>query len=296
MSTISLTPVVLPSDPDRGEPLQVRVTAPADGSGLPVIVLSHGYSESMRGYGPLVDHWAAAGFVVIQPTHLDSATLGLAPDDPRQPHVWRHRVNDVTGTIDHLGVVEAAVPGLAGRIDHDRIAVAGHSWGGTTVSFPLGARVVDGEVMTDPRVRAGILLATPGLGGENLTAFAAQAFPFMNLTFEDLDTPTLVVAGDHDQSFLSEVRGPEWFTEPYTLSPGAQALLTLFGAEHSLGGISGYQVAATTDENPAVVALVREISTAWLRSALKLDPQAFPAAVAALAASASPAGTVETRA
>lgn len=33
--------------------------------------------------------------------------------------------------------------------------------------------------------------------------------------------------------------------------PGCKSLLTLFGAEHSLGRIYGYGAAATTDENPA---------------------------------------------
>ena len=36
----------------------------------------------------------------------------------------------------------------------------------------------------------------------------------------------LIVAGDHDQSMLS-VRGPDWFTDGYRLSPGPADLLTL---------------------------------------------------------------------
>ena len=71
--------------PDRGADLQVRVTAPTTGPDLPIIVFSHGFGFSMDAYGPLVDFWAAHGFAVIQPTHLDSVTLGLAPDDPRTP-------------------------------------------------------------------------------------------------------------------------------------------------------------------------------------------------------------------
>ena len=62
-----------------------------------------------------------------------------------------------------------------------------------------------------------------------------------------------VVAGDHDQSKMSS-RGPDWFTDAYTHSPGATDLLTFYGAEHALGGIVGYEVAETTDENPERVA------------------------------------------
>lgn len=52
--------------------------------------------------------------------------------------------------------------------------------------------------------------------------------------------------------------------------PGDKSLLTLFGAEHSMGGITGYSVTETTDEDPERVALVQQVTTAYLRSALGL--------------------------
>src|SRR3569833_415273 len=81
---VSVRPVVLPA-PGRGEALRVRVSAPVTGDDLPVIVFSHGFGESRDGYAPLVDFWAAHGFVVVQPTHLDSRTLNVTPDGPRYP-------------------------------------------------------------------------------------------------------------------------------------------------------------------------------------------------------------------
>ncbi len=125
---VSVKPLVL-SAPDRGEDLQVRVSAPATGSELPIIVFSHGFGWSLDGYGPLADYWAAHGFVVIQPTHLDSRTLNLPPEDPRTPRIWRFRVEDMKRILDQLDQLEASVPGLSGRLDRSRIAAAGHSWG-----------------------------------------------------------------------------------------------------------------------------------------------------------------------
>jgi predicted dienelactone hydrolase len=278
---VSVKPVVL-SAPGRGADLQVRVSAPTTGGDLPVVVFSHGVGWSMDGYGPLADFWAARGFVVVQPTHLDSRTLDLPADDPRTPLIWRSRVEDLTRVLDQLEFVAASAPGLAGRLDHGRIAVAGHSWGAQTASMLLGARVLDaagvpGPDLSDPRVTAGVLLALAGRGGADLTAFAAEHFPFMNPSFDDMTTPALVVSGDRDQSMLS-VRGPDWFTDPYLLSPAPKSLLTVSGADHALGGIHEYSVPEPTDESPGRLALVQRITWAYLRSVCYPDDPGRPAA------------------
>jgi dienelactone hydrolase len=295
-SVISVRPITLKA-PDRGQDLEVRVSAPTTGHDLPVVVFSHGMTLTMHDYAPLVDFWAAHGFVVIQPTHLDS--LNVAPDDPRTPLVWRIRTDDLTGILNQFDVIEAAVPGLAGRIDHGRIAAAGHSWGAQTASTLTGARVLDadgkpGESMTDPRVGAAVLLCLPGTGGTDLTPLAAEYFPFMSPDFAELKTPSLMVASDHDQSPLS-VRGPDWFTDGYRLSPGATDLLTLFGAEHGLGGIQGSNDTRTTDESPERVALIQQITLAYLRTALGLHDGAWPAAREAVAATSDPLGRIDSK-
>jgi dienelactone hydrolase len=294
---ISVKPVVLPA-PDRGDDLQVRVSAPASGTGLPVLVFAHGFGQSMASYDPLVDFWAGHGFVVLQPTFLDSLTLGLTPADPRYPDIWRIRVQDVGRVLDELDHVLAAVPGLGDRVDRGRIAVAGHSWGGQTVGMLLGARVLGadgrpGPDETDARVKAGVLLAATGLG-DDLVPFARDHFSFMRPDFAGLTTPALVVAGDHDQSALS-TRGPDWFTDVYRLGPGARSLLTVFGGEHSLGGIHGYHAQDTTDESPARVALIRRASWAYLRSALGIDDVAWKQVQAELAETGEPIGRIDSK-
>ncbi|QCX74512.1 esterase [Streptomyces sp. YIM 121038] len=296
-TVVSAKPVVLPA-PGRGEDLHVRVSAPATGGDLPVVVFSHGFGWSMNGYAPLADHWAAHGFVVVQPTHLDSRTLGIPADDPRTPRIWRFRVEDLTRALDGLDTLEAAVPGLSGRVDHGRVAVAGHSWGAQTASTLLGARVLDadgtpGEDLSDPRVTAGVLLALTGLG-DSLTPFAVEHLPFMRPSFAAMTAPALIVAGDSDDSALS-TRGPDWFTDAYTYSPGDKSLLTLFGAEHSLGGIPGHEAAETTDESPARVALLQRLTTAFLRGTLHPEDTAWRDAVTALAEEPDPLGKVQSK-
>lgn len=272
---VSVKPVVLQM-PDRGDDLQVRVSAPSHGSDLPVIVFAHGFGLAMDAYDPLVDHWAANGFVVVQPTFLDSLTLGLTPADPRHARIWRSRVADLVRVIDDLGTVLSAVPGLPDRVDTGRLAVAGHSWGGQSVGMLLGARVTGepGADAADARVKAGVLLSTTGTGGQDLTPFAQEHLSFMSPDFARLSTPTLVVAGDHDQSPLAN-RGPDWFTDAYTLSPGGRSLVTVHGGEHSLGGIHAYNAADTTDESAERVDLVRRTTTAFLKQTLGADPAAW---------------------
>ncbi|KOT51957.1 MULTISPECIES: alpha/beta hydrolase family protein [Streptomyces] len=302
---VSVSPVVLPA-PGRPVDLQVRVSAPVTGDNLPVLLLSHGqghsnHLSSLNGYAPLANFWAAHGFVVIQPTHLSSRTLTLPADTPGAPMYWRSRAEDMTHVLDQLAEVETAVPQLAGRLDRSRVAVAGHSMGGHTASLLLGARLTDPDDgtevdLTEPRIKAGVLLAGPGRGGDALTPFVAENWPFFTTTdFSKMATPTLVVAGDEDDSAHLTVNGPDWHADPYTLAPGPKSLLTLFGAGHGLGGISGYDVAETTDENPGRVAAVQRLTWAYLRTQLYPGDSAWQTACEALAAEAEPLGRVESK-
>ena len=303
---LSYSPVVLPV-PGRPVDLHLRVTAPAEGTGLPVILLSHGHGfsnnlSSLNGYAPLANAWAALGFAVVQPTHLSSRTLiRQTADLPDAPLFWRSRAEDMGHILGSFDAIEQTVPQLAGRVDRAKVAVAGHSLGGFTASLLLGAQVTDpetGEVaeLAEPRIKAGVLLAAPGRGGEALNGPRAALVPFFgSVDFTTMRTPALVVAGDKDDSQHFTDIGPQWHTDPYTLAPGPKTLLTLFGAEHGLGGVAGYDAAETTDENPEMVAALARLTAAYLRSQLFPGDDAWPAACAALATGPDAFGRVDTK-
>ena len=307
---ISVSTITISSSAGRGTDLQLRVSAPATGNKLPIIIFAHGFGSSSDGYAPLVDFWVANGFVVLQPTFPDSKKFSPNPNathseavqaylsNPHKNSIWQYRVEDMKNILDQLDSIEDASE-LKGRTDRTRIAAVGHSFGAQTVGMLLGARVISpdgslGQDMQDHRIKAGVLLAPAGKGGADLSPFAAEHFSFMNPNYAEMTTPCLVVAGDKDVSQLT-VRGWDWSTDAYTLSPGANALVTLFGGEHMLGGISGYLAEETTDENPERVAVVQQLTLAYFRSALYPEDMAWATASAALAENPNAIAKIENK-
>jgi len=291
---ISLHPITL-SVPNRPIDLELRVSAPMAGTALPILLLSHGHGpsnflSSLYGYGPLANYYAARGFVVIQPTHIDSKTLPFRTSDHSDaPLFWRSRTEDMTHILDQLDSIARAFPTLAGRMDPSKVVVVGHSMGGHTASVLLGARHESpGEARIsrglESRICAGVLLAAPGRG-DALSAFAAEHYPFFSsIDFSSMTTPALVVAGDEDGSPHLTTAGAQWHIDPYTLSPGPKSLVVIRGGQHGLGGVSGYDAAETTDENPRRVAAVQHLSWAYLRSQLFVGDPAWQEALKAQAA------------
>lgn len=291
--TIAYSPIRL--DMVGRQPLELRLTAPAAGDRLPIVILSHGfgpsfYVPSKDGYGHLAQFWAERGFAVIQPTHASSRVGGLPADAEGAPFFWRERVAEIRTIIDRLSEIEACAPAVSGRLDHNRIAAAGHSFGGHTVSLLLGAQLHE-ETFCDPRIKAGILLTAPGRGGKDLTEENAARFPFFDLDFSHLTMPTLVICGADDNPHFTP-RGPEWHADAYHDGMGAHALLTLHGVGHGLGGIAGLDAKETEVEAPDALEATKRMTLAWLRTALSDDTGAWPSACMALTGPASSLGNV----
>ncbi|KAI0540332.1 alpha/beta-hydrolase [Xylaria digitata] len=273
---ISFTPVIIPS-PGRPAELQMRVTAPSSGGALPIILLSHGHGpsywlSSLEGYAPLAEFYAKHGFVVIQPTHLSSSTLGLQSPQGNEMY-WRSRPEDMIQILDQLDLVEATVPGLNGRLDKSKVAGIGHSFGGFTMSLLFGATNTDprdGTVFRpfEQRIKAGVLFGTTGNGGADMSENGRRMLPYYGLDFSTMHTPTLTIGGEDDISPHLTVRGADWHWDSYTHGPGSKDLLKVKGGHHGFGGISGWDGKETQDESPERLSMVQRMSLAYLRTKL----------------------------
>ncbi len=306
VQTISIDPVTLDA-PFRSQPLEMRITAPVDGTNLPIVLLSHGdgpslYLPSKDGYGPLASFLAGQGFAVIQPTHANSKIAGLPHSEPGAPLFWRMRVNEMKHIIDQLDAIESTTPLLSGRIDHDRIAAVGHSMGGQTVAMLLGARLTNEKRPEDidvsviePRIKTGVLLAPPGRGGDDLSDFARENFSELNPDYSHLSTPSLVIVGDQDVNPFMTVRGAEWYRAAFEDGPGVSHLLNLVGGQHGLGGIAGYDAKETGDEDPDRLAVVQRATSAFLHSHLNDDDPSWSQTQKVLETNAAALATVETK-
>lgn len=261
---------------ERGDqrPLSVRVTWPAEGGPWPVVVFSHGMYGSETGNGPLVDTWAAHGYVVVQPTHGDS--LKYADAETRRKALrgnldnvgsWDERPGEISLVIDRLPWLQQNVPGLAGKVDASRIGVGGHSFGAWTTQVVAGMRLSGAPAMGDERPRAFVVISPSGVGGG-----------IRESSFETMRGPMLFISGDNDEG-----RG-EWDPKVYRrqafdLAPaGGRTLVWIDGAHHDFGGINGRTRPALRGlaggANEHHVEIVKSSTLAFWDATLKSDPTA----------------------
>lgn len=213
-------------DPGSARPLPVTLWYPVQGSRVaegrfPVVLYSHGLASLPELHAGLTARWAAAGFVVAAPAypHTRRGAAEFSRADVR------HQPADAWRVIRHLVRLDrrGADP-LAGHLDVQRIAAAGHSAGGFTTSgmFTSGRSA---------RLRAGIVIAGGGMAG----------------SFAGPPAPMLFVHGTADSVVpLSVGRAA------YRRTTGPASFLSLLGQGHGeylVPGRSGFtQVLGTTTD------------------------------------------------
>jgi dienelactone hydrolase len=259
---IEATPVILTlHDPARDKDLDVRVSWPIDGDSLPLVIFSHGNDGSMLAYDPLITHWVSYGYVLIQPDHLDSY---LVPIEDRADEFedWEDRIQDVVFILDSLDQIEADIPVIAGRIDRNRIGMAGHSFGAHTTQMVCGAVTTSNVSYLDSRLRAALMISPQGIGdqlGEN--------------SWDGFTNPMMVITGTNDEG--RDGQPWTWRMDPYNHAPanGVKHAVVIDGAYHNFGDIYGIGYLPYPPD-PVQVSYVRSASTAFLDAYIKELPEA----------------------
>lgn len=274
-------------DEARGKSLPVLVRFPqrehADAPRSPLIVFSHGMGGSSDAFSNLSAHWASHGYFVIHPTHDDSVKLRrvngenvtaqsfLAAGTRQVDPVGR--VKDITLILDRLDEIESNVAALkdargAGRIDRERICMAGHSAGAFTTQMIAGVKM-GGRLaarrdarFADPRVRCFMPISPQGVGKAGMN----------ESSWEAVTLPMLAVTGSEDTTPVSnETPESRRHCFDYSAPLGNKHLLWIEGAKHSsFGGKTG---------DPAELRAAVDLSmtcatTAFLDAYLRADADA----------------------
>jgi predicted dienelactone hydrolase len=197
-----------------GSLLSVAPEGPVLGTGLPVVLLSHGNGGSALSHVDLAMELASAGYVVAAPTHPGDNYA----DQTRQasPEIFSQRAEQMRATLDHL---LKTWPGAA-QVDPDRVGAFGFSAGAFTVLTLVGGRpdmtaiaahcrrspefickALDqlrsplltsaagaGSFSADPRIKAAVV-AAPGLG-----------FTFAEGALADVHVPVQLWSGERDET------------------------------------------------------------------------------------------------
>jgi dipeptidyl aminopeptidase/acylaminoacyl peptidase len=230
-----------PTDADRPtRTLPVLLLVP-DGPGpFPLLEFSHGVTASGPAYAGFLEPLAAAGFVVAAPTF--PLTSG--------PQGWSHLTDYKNQPADVYFVVDSVIKmaqdpndPLFGKVDADKLALAGHSLGAMTT---IGA--VFNSCCAQTRVRAAIVLS-----GVEAT--------FDNGSFDARPpVPLLLAHGDNDHTvpYASS-------SDLFARATGPTVFLSYPGASHT-GILQG-------DDGK----LLRDAIVAWLDKWLSGDSKELDA-------------------
>jgi dienelactone hydrolase len=266
-------------DSQQEREVSLRINWPAGDGVFPVVVFSHGAFCYPQQYTNVTDFWVSHGYIVILPDHVDSPNGGkIKPENiaKMQPS----RVRDMSFVLDSLDDIEREVPELAGRIDRNRAAVAGHSFGGMIAMIKTGLYMEtqsEGQPVnqSDPRFRAALVMS--GVGQMEPMKMTPQVPAMAANAFDGLTRPLIATGGSNDEGNVGTgvIYPWQWRMSPYTLAPdGDKYYLALEGADHYLGGLICRE-GMGGDADPVAVDVVRAAQTAFLDAYVKGDDSAL---------------------
>jgi predicted dienelactone hydrolase len=224
------------TDPARTRDIPLKFYYPAEGEGpFPVLLFSHGLGGSREGALYLGRHWASHGYVCIFLQHHGSDEAvwrGLPPGEIMpamrkvlaDPQNAINRPLDVRFVMDQLERLNRDDAALEGRLDLERIGMAGHSFGAWTTQAVAGQgfmqRGASRALLHDARVKAAVMLSPVARRNDPRHLFAGIRIPALHLT------------GTDDHSAVTD-SGPADRRIPFdSITAPQQYLVILTGGDH----------------------------------------------------------------
>lgn len=188
-----------------------------------VVLFSHGAASAPQLYEAILDQWAAEGWRVLAPLHVDSERHPHTKDYPGLAS-WKARIEDMRALSGHVG----KRPWVA----------AGHSYGGLVALTMGGAAAIPPQgvagPLSDPNVRAVVAFSPPA------------PIPVLCTTegFAKLAVPALIQTGTADDPPGAPGTPPlpgSWKTHlaayDAAAAGGNRYGLVLEGVDHYFGGL-----------------------------------------------------------
>lgn len=273
------------SDKDRSLPVKIYLPKRTDHP-LPVVIFSHGLGGSREAAPYLGNYWAEHGYIGVFIQHpgsdesfwKPSASQGgpiskatLLPKFRQQLTNPAHAINraqDVHFIIDKLTELNKGSGHLAGKLDLNSLAIAGHSFGswtaltasGQTFVSPSGKKIESG----DPRIKAAIYLSPT----------VAKKGADLDITYGGIKIPGLHLTGTRDDSPVNSTKAEERRVPYDHINKSDQYLVILDGADHMVFGAGRKRIRADHDD-VAQQEIVADVSTKFLDAYLKHDSTAL---------------------
>lgn len=259
-------------DEQRDREIELSVFYPQQQGEFPLLLFSHGNWSDKDSYNAVINHWVSHGYVVIAPNHFDccGAVNGIFNSVRYgQLGLIDERMQDLIYLLDNIQQLEDNLPALKGKIDQQRIAATGHSFGGFSAQQFGGAGTFDPDLekfifYRDERIKAIVALSPPGPMFDVITEQSWVA----------MDKPMLLTTGTWDSNARF---WPDWQLHRMsfdTAKPGDNYALVTEGADHYLGNL----ICRLEREQPPqhdALKMLNAVSTAFLDAYVKDDTRAL---------------------
>ncbi len=266
-------------DAKRDRPVPVKIYYPADlERPAPLVVFSHGLGGSREGYEYLGRQWAGYGYICLHVQHVGSDdSVWRGQERPMQamreaairPENAVNRVRDVSFALDEMTRLRGTPGPFEGRVDLDRVGLAGHSFGANTTLVAVGQVFLlpAGQVagFNDARIKAAIPMSAP----------VPRRQDDLDRVFLGITVPCLHLTGTLDDSPIGETQAAERRLPFDHIVAPEQYLVTFIGGDHMIFSGRPRAAAAEQAEKDALFQdLIRQATTAFWDAYLLGDAKA----------------------